>query len=1298
MMNTLVFIILIIGNFALAQTTSFRYEGRLQGPTIPANTLAGQTFTVSLRRPDNCGTNLGLTAWTSPAITLNNGAFSISPTFTASALASAMNPNNNFGASCAVDARRQLVITWSGGETFTVDLEDSPRATLAVQAINAEKIGQTAVSANLACAANQLLKFNIGTLQIECQSLVATDIPLLNASQVPALGGDVTGSITGTTVNAIRGKNVMATIPLLNQVLKFDGTNWVPSADATGGAPADATYLAKGILQIDTSLASSGLSLTTGVLSLPNVVVAGGPIGSASITPVITYDAKGRLTAVTTATIDDSTKLPLAGGTMSGPINMGAFNITNATSVAATNFSGRNFIVNDNDINTISLISPADITANYSLTLPTTSGTVGQVLSTNGTGILSWVAGGGITSLGGLTAGSQTFATGAAGTAPAFSSATTIHTLNIPLASGVGVTSGTVSKTEYDSFVAKLTSPLTTKGDLFTRDATTHIRLPAGTDGQVLGANSVSASGLQWVTPANGDITDVVAGAGLTGGAATGSATVDVAAGTGIVVAADSVSVDVGTTVGKIVQVAVGGKLPILDASDLINLDAGDITAGTLPIIRGGTGLATSGTANQVLGVNAGATGLEYKTITAGTGVTITNASNAVTINATSSGGTVTSVGVSVPAYMTSASGPITTTGTIALGFNSQAAKSVFAAPQASTGVPSFRNLNIADVQSSVAGSFLTGPGCAAGQALTYISASDTLACSTIIPIITNTATLASTKIWVGDGANKAQEVFVSGDATLTSTGALTLASTVTASAAGSASAVPTINYDAKGRITSTSSAAYQDATAGVKGVVSVGTNLTVTAGAISLTGANALAAIGYTPLNKAGDTMTGNLGLNAVATDPAGLVFADKGKVWYNTTSNQVKYWDGAAAFALGLSGAGLTTLGGQNGSTQTFAVNASGTAPALTSSTNTHTLSIPLASGASVTSGTITNAEYNKFNNGTTISGTSGGIPYFNTASSKASSGLLTANGVMLGGGAGAAPTTTDAGTANAVLRIPAGGGAPAFGTIDLGTSVAGVLAIANGGTGQATGNAALNALLPGQATHSTKFLSTDGTNSSWVAGVTAQRYNDEMAELNPAGNPCGPFQTAHWASNATPSQKWICRDIDFTSVTGFIRDGGNTIIVASVPQPITIGNNVNQSLNLEANGTTHVTVLPNGNVGVGTTTPTVKLEVNGGLKVGAGNGIMNAMFKLSNQAWTVGSTVGAGGTLEQNFSISGVAVGDTVICNPRGNTSSFVNHYCYVAAVNSVKLNIRNPTGIGVSGLELVAWDITVIRITP
>jgi hypothetical protein len=48
----------------------------------------------------------------------------------------------------------------------------------------------------------------------------------------------------------------------------------------------------------------------------------------------------------------------------------------------------------------------------------------------------------------------------------------------------------------------------------------------------------------------------------------------------------------------------------------------------------------------------------------------------------------------------------------------------------------------------------------------------------------------------------------------------------------------------------------------------------------------------------------------------------------------------------------------------------------------------------------------------------------------------------------------------------------------------TIAGTVPIANGGTGQTTANAAINALLPSQTSQSGKVLSTDGTNTSWLA----------------------------------------------------------------------------------------------------------------------------------------------------------------------------------------------------------------------
>jgi hypothetical protein len=46
-------------------------------------------------------------------------------------------------------------------------------------------------------------------------------------------------------------------------------------------------------------------------------------------------------------------------------------------------------------------------------------------------------------------------------------------------------------------------------------------------------------------------------------------------------------------------------------------------------------------------------------------------------------------------------------------------------------------------------------------------------------------------------------------------------------------------------------------------------------------------------------------------------------------------------------------------------------------------------------------------------TIAGTSGGIPYFNSGTTWATSGVLTANALVIGGGAGAAPTVTTTAT---------------------------------------------------------------------------------------------------------------------------------------------------------------------------------------------------------------------------------------------------------------------------------------------
>lgn len=87
-------------------------------------------------------------------------------------------------------------------------------------------------------------------------------------------------------------------------------------------------------------------------------------------------------------------------------------------------------------------------------------------------------------------------------------------------------------------------------------------------------------------------------------------------------------------------------------------------------------------------------------------------------------------------------------------------------------------------------------------------------------------------------------------------------------------------------------------------------------------------------------------------------------------------------------------------------------------------------------------------------TASGTSGGVPYFSGTTTLASSALLPADRVLLGGGAGNPPKgMASSGTTTTVLHGKAGIGEPTWGAVALATDVSGTLPVANGGTGTTT-----------------------------------------------------------------------------------------------------------------------------------------------------------------------------------------------------------------------------------------------------
>lgn len=87
---------------------------------------------------------------------------------------------------------------------------------------------------------------------------------------------------------------------------------------------------------------------------------------------------------------------------------------------------------------------------------------------------------------------------------------------------------------------------------------------------------------------------------------------------------------------------------------------------------------------------------------------------------------------------------------------------------------------------------------------------------------------------------------------------------------------------------------------------------------------------------------------------------------------------------------------------------------------------------------------------NGGTGLaSGTSGGIPYYSASNTIASSGALTANRLVLGGGAGVSPTVVGSLGATTTLLHGNAAGAPTFSAVSLTADVSGTLPVANGGT---------------------------------------------------------------------------------------------------------------------------------------------------------------------------------------------------------------------------------------------------------
>ena len=546
-------------------------------------------------------------------------------------------------------------------------------------------------------------------------------------------------------------------------------------------------------------------------------------------------------------------------------------------------------------------------------------------------------------------------------------------------------------------------------------------------------------------------------------------------AGTGISISNGSGSITIANTLPSL-----GGTVTSVSVVTANGLAGTVATATTTPAITLSTTitglLKGNGTA-----ISAATSGTDYAPATSGTSILYGNGSGGFsnvtigsgisfttgTLSATGSGGTVTSVALSLPSIFTVSGSPVTGTGTLTGTFNTQTANYVFAGPTTgAAATPTFRALVSADIPSlsyvsSITSSTLTVAGTSSIPTINLTSGivtAGTTGSATLIPVVTVDTYGRVTSITTA--ANP--------QGTVTSVAALTLGTTGTdlssTVANGTTTPVITLNVPTASASNRGALSAADWTTFNNKGSGSVtSVSGTGTVNGITLTG---------TVTSSGSLTLGGTLGsiANSQLSNSTISGVSLGGNLFSLTAGTGVSFsagttYNGSAAITITATGSGGTVT------------SVSGASPISSSGGTTPTISITQSSAT--TNGYLSSTDWTTFNNkgsgsvtsvsftggiisvatatttpALTVAGTSGGIPYFSSATTWATSAVLTANALMIGGGAAVAPSTTTTGTGVLTALGTNVGSAGAFVTFNgaLGTPSSGTVT-------NLTGTAAIN-----------------------------------------------------------------------------------------------------------------------------------------------------------------------------------------------------------------------------------------------
>ena len=175
----------------------------------------------------------------------------------------------------------------------------------------------------------------------------------------------------------------------------------------------------------------------------------------------------------------------------------------------------------------------------------------------------------------------------------------------------------------------------------------------------------------------------------------------------------------------------------------------------------------------------------------------------------------------------------------------------------------------------------------------------------------------------------------------------------------------------------------------------------------------------------------------------------------------------------------------------------------------------------------------------------------------------------------------------------------------------TLSGTIDVVNGGTGQTTTTDAINALLPTQATNSGKYLTTNGTNTSWatVSGGGSPGGSTTQVQFNNAGAFGG---SANFTWDGTNAQIGATGALRFADT-----DSSNYVAFKA---PTIIGSNVTWTLP-NTDGTANQVLITNGSGVLSWATPTLtpSSPTNNTLPVVSGTATVGETLSSTTGTWS-------------------------------------------------------------------------------